>query len=231
MSQLRDVQPMADQAFDALKAALQQGVLREGQFLSMPQLIEIIEFPIASVREAVKLASSEGLLVTLPKRGVQVMEARPDIIRECLDFRMVLDQEGARRRIASGDFSGLEMLRIQHQDMLDSALNAGAGDSPLMVIELEVSLHDYLAAGLGNSHLEKDYAANRLRIAVIQNTRPFLQARIVTAMEEHLAIMGAMEARDSEAAAAAIRYHYDQTLQWWGVAPDQAASNRPASST
>ena len=145
------------------------------------------------------------------------MEARPDTIRECLDFRMMLDQEGARRRIAGNDLAGLETLRERHQQMLDSARQPGSGELPPMAIEVDLSLHDYLAGGLGNSHLANVYAANRLRIGIIQNSRPFLQVRIASAMEEHLAIMDALERRDAEQAASAIRYHFEQTLRWWGV--------------
>ena len=71
----------------------------------------------AIVNEAVKQAGSQGLLITLPKRGIQVMEAQPETIRECLDFRMVMDQEGARRRVASGNCAGLGTLRAQHQKL------------------------------------------------------------------------------------------------------------------
>ena len=190
----------------------------EGQFLSMPQLVEIIGFPISAVREAVKQASSQGLLVTLPKRGIQVMEARPETIRECLDFRMVLDQEGARRRVAGGALSGLEELRRHHEDMLEAARGNLAEDLPPRAIKVDLSLHDYLSAGLGNSQLAAAYDANRMRIAILQNARPFLHVRIASAMEEHLAIIGALQSGDAAAAAEAIRFHYEQTLRWWGVA-------------
>lgn len=217
MNQTQDVQLLADRAQTALWAALRTGKLRDGQFLSISQLVDILDFPISAVREAVKQASSQGLLVALPKRGIQVMEARPETIRECLDFRMVLDQEGARRRIIADNLSGLDGLRNRHEEMRNSAQIDPAKDLPPKAIEVDLSLHDYLAEGLGNSHLSAVYDANRLRIAIIQNSRPFLQDRIVSAMEEHLAIISAMENLDSEAATRAIKIHSDQTLRWWGV--------------
>ena len=58
---------------------------------------------------------------------------------------------------------------------------------------------------------------NRDRIAVVQNTRPFLPDRIVPAMQEHLAIIEALERRDAEAAVEAIGIHYRSTLRWWGI--------------
>lgn len=216
MSETKDTQLLAARAQDALWAALRGGALRDGQFLSMSQLVTMLDLPLSAVREAVKQASSLGLVTTLPKRGIQVMEARPETIRACLDFRMVLDQEGARRRISSDDLTGLDQLRARHQSFRTAALE-GAGGGGRDAIAVDLSLHDYLAAGLDNAQLAKTYDANRMRIAIIQNARPFLQDRIASAMEEHLAIIDALEARDSAAAIAAIQYHFTQTLRWWGV--------------
>nr|WP_321170021.1 hypothetical protein [Sedimentitalea xiamensis] len=42
---------------------------------------------------------------------------------------------------------------------------------------------------------------------------------MASAMDEHLDIMAAPEARDADAALAAIRAHLVRTLRWWGV-PD-----------
>jgi DNA-binding GntR family transcriptional regulator len=218
MNRSGDVRLLADKAQQALRHALRTGQLRDGQFLSMSQLVEILDCPIAAIRDAVKSASSHGLLETFPKRGVRVMDARPETILECLDFRMVLDQEGARRRISGNAVSGLRDLRARHAEMRDAARSNSGTNLPPKAIEVDLSLHDYLAEGLGNEWLMAGYDANRMRIAIIQNARPFLQDRILSAMEEHLSIIDALENRDVDLAVHAIRYHCEQTQRWWGVA-------------
>ncbi|MEY8828604.1 GntR family transcriptional regulator [Sedimentitalea sp. XS_ASV28] len=217
MNQANEVNLLADKAQGALWAALRSGRLQAGQFLSMTQLVQLLDCPIAAIRDAVKHASSHGLLSTLPKRGIQVMEARPETIRDCLDFRMVLDQEGARRRIARKAFDGLRELRVQHAELQAAAREDSESNLSPRAIDVDLSLHDFLAEGLGNSQLCASYEANRMRIAVIQNARPFLQVRIVSAMDEHLAVIDAVQQRDAKAAVDAIRYHYEQTLRWWGA--------------
>ncbi len=217
MKPTKDSQLLADKAQEALWSALRSGKLRDGQFLSTSQLVDLLGYPIAAVRDAVKHGSTLGLLTTLPKRGVQVMEVRPETIQECLDFRLVLDQEGARRRISQDVMSGLGELRQRHEEMGKTAGKAEGRIWSSKAIDVDLSLHDYLAEGLGNPLLAAAYGANRMRIAIIQNVRPFLQDRIKSAMEEHLAIIDALVIRDAEAAVRAIRYHHDQTLRWWGV--------------
>lgn len=217
MNQRHSDQLLAVQAQEALGDALRTGTLRSGQFVSLSHLVEALGFPLAAMREAVKHAASLGLMTTLPKRGIQIMEARPEVIRECLDFRAVLDAEGARRRISSDDLDGLDELRARHERMRAEARSGTEKDMPPEAIRIDLSLHDFLAAGLANSRLLAAYDANRLRIAVIQNVRPFLQDRIASAMEEHLDIIDALERRDPGAACRAIMHHCAQTMRWWGV--------------
>ena len=198
--------------------ALSQGDLRAGQFLSIPQLVQTLCLPIAAVREAARHASTLGWLEIIPKRGVQILEVRSDTIRECLDLRMVLDQEGARRRIAEGaDLRTLGALRAAHEKLLASAKEANTPALSPHAIKVDLSLHDFLADGLSNSLLRDNYESNRVRIAIIQRTRPFVVERIRSAMEEHLAIIDGLERRDTDAAIQALRYHCERTQHWWGV--------------
>jgi DNA-binding GntR family transcriptional regulator len=209
----------ADRAYDRLVAMLRSGELSSGRFLSMPALVELTGFPLSATREAVKRAESRGLVSVLPKRGVEVMRAEPKLTRDCLDLRAILDQEGARRLIARGADLRLDELRAAHDAVLAAARLSLTADLPKWAMATDLSLHDALSAGLGNPLAAEAYAINRDKIAVIQNTRPFVADRVISAMEEHLVIIDALAARDAEAAAQAIRHHYRTTLRWWGVEP------------
>jgi DNA-binding GntR family transcriptional regulator len=208
---------MADQAYARLIAKLRSGELTSGQFVSMPGLVEQLGLPLAATREAVKRADAHGLVSVLPKRGVLVMSAGPNVTRDCLDLRSILDQEGARRLIGNGADLPLHALRASHEDLIEAAQRDMTPELPKRAIATDLSLHDALSTGLDNPLVAGVYAVNRDRIAVIQNTRPFLPDRIVPAMQEHLAIIDALERRDAEAAVDAIRAHYRTTLRWWGI--------------
>lgn len=208
---------LADQAYDRLIAVLREGRLGSGQFVSMPGLVDLLDLPIAATREAVKRAGVNGLVDVLPKRGVLVMEASAETTRDCMDLRALLDQEGARRLVASGADLPLAALRASHEALVADAERAMTADLPARAIATDLSLHDALATGLANPFATVAYRANRDRIAVIQNSRPFLPDRIVPAMHEHLAIIAALERRDADAAVEAIAAHYRLTLRWWGI--------------
>jgi DNA-binding GntR family transcriptional regulator len=208
---------MADQAYARLIGVLRDGSLGAGQFVSMPGLVEMIDLPLAATREAVKRADVDGLVRVLPKRGVLVMEASAEVTRDCMDLRAMLDAEGARRLIAGNGALPLGALRASHQALIEDAERAMTPELPRRAIVVDLSLHDALSGGLDNPLAAEVYRVNRDRIAVIQNTRPFLPDRIVPAMREHLAIIDALERRDAAASVAAIAEHYRTTLRWWGI--------------
>jgi len=208
---------LTDQAHQALLARLRNGGLASGSFLSMPMLVEELGLPMAATREAVKRAEASGLLRILPKRGITVMDAGPETTRECLELRAMFDCEGARRIIESGADFPLATLRAEHERLHDAAATTMTAGLPDVAIRTDLSLHDALARGLGSGLAQRLYAENRDRIAVIQNTRPFLADRIASAMREHLAILDAIEARGTPRAMSEIREHLRHTLRWWGV--------------
>ena len=208
---------MADRAYERLIAVLRDGRLSAGQFVSMPGLGGLIELPLAATREAVKRADVDGLVRVLPKRGVLVMEATAATTRDCMDLRAILDAEGARRLIAGGGAMPLDELRASHEALIADAERAMTPELPLRAIRVDLTLHDALSRALDNPLAAEAYRVNRDRIAVIQNTRPFVPDRIVPAMREHLVIIDALERRDAGAAVAAITEHYRTTLRWWGI--------------
>lgn len=208
---------LAEKAFNALKAMLTGGQLRAGQFVSMPDLARMVDLPLAPVREAVKRAESAGLLNVLPKRGVAVMEATPELIREYFDLRLIFDQEGARRLVRRGDGKRLAELREVHIRLLDAARNGITASLQREAMAVDWALHGMLSESLGNATVRAIYAQNRDRISVMQHSRPLLPDRIVPAMEEHLVIIDAVIRGDEQAAAEAVRQHFNQTLRWWGI--------------
>jgi DNA-binding GntR family transcriptional regulator len=208
---------LAEKAFHALKALLTTGQLRAGQFVSMPDLARIVDLPLAPVREAVKRAESAGLLNVLPKRGVAVMEATPELIREYFDLRLIFDQEGARRLVRRGDGERLTELRDIHRCLVGAARTGITPSLQREAMAVDWSLHAALSDALANDTVRAIYAQNRDRISVMQHSRPLLPDRIVPAMEEHLAIIEAILGGDEQAAAEAVRRHFSQTLRWWGI--------------
>jgi GntR family transcriptional regulator, rspAB operon transcriptional repressor len=208
---------LTDKAFLALRELLTGGGLRAGQFVSMSDLVKLIGIPLAPVREAVKRAESAGFVSILPKRGVAVMEASPELIRECFHLRTIFDQEGARELVRNGAGNQLDALRQMHLDILSAARSGITPSLQREAMAVDWAMHAALSGALDNPGAAEIYARIRDRILIMQYSRPLLPDRIVPAMEEHLAIMAAISQGDEEQAARLVRAHCGQTLRWWGI--------------
>jgi len=208
---------LTDKAFLALREQLTGGGLRAGQFVSMQVLVKTLGQPLAPVREAVKRAESAGLVRVLPKRGVAVMEATPEQIRECFHLRTLFDQEGAREIVRRRLADGLVELRRVHERVLAEARSGITSSLQQEAMAVDWAMHAALADALDNAMARDIYLRNRDRILVIQHSRPLLPDRIIPAMEEHLAIMDAIAGGDEQRAAESVRDHFRQTLRWWGI--------------
>jgi len=212
---------LATQAFQAFRHLLATGQVRAGQMVSMAELMKLSDFPLAPVREAVKRAAAAGLVSILPKRGVLVLEATTEALRECFQLRCVFDQEGARILASCTKQPALESLRDKHEKILEQA-QSGLVTTALQIQAMEVdwALHRYLAQALQNRSAMTIYEENCDRINVLQHSRRPLPERIVPAMKEHLQILDTLQAGNPEAAMQAVRHHLAQTLRWWGAVDD-----------
>lgn len=209
---------LADQAYLAFKSLLSGGLIRAGQLISMSELMAQISYPMAPVREAVKKAEAIGLVQILPKRGVLVIEARPEIVRECFNLRCIFDQEGARLLASRAPDQTLRALRKIHDEVRAEAL-VGIITPELQrkAMDVDWSMHQALAGALDNPMAQHTYANNCDRIAVMQHSRRLLPERIIPAMEEHLLIIDAILDGSGEDAMRAVRHHFARTLHWWGI--------------
>lgn len=211
---------LSERAYGRLKEELLSGRLKASQYVSMQDLVGLLDSPLAPTREAVKRAAGESLLRIVPKRGVYVMDVTPELIRQCFELRSLLDQEGARTLAVSTDPAireELAALEAAHRRVRDEARGGVTAKLQQEAKEVDWRLHQSLVGALGNPLVEEIYERNRERILVMQNTRPLLPDRIVPAMDEHLAILEAIGQGDPEAAARAVREHFRQTLRWWGI--------------
>lgn len=209
---------LADKAQIALRTALSDGELRAGQFFSMAELSTLLDCPIASIRDAVKWASAHGLLEALPQRGIRVMDLQPKVMRECLDFGLMFDREGARRWLTRDTPDQLKQLRSKLEHLCQHP-DSGENGIPFNKVGLQTDteFHDFLARGLENSLLQKAYDANKLRLIVIKNAKPFPREIVLASMQEQLAVLYAME-RDEEAQTIEeLDKHFRETLRRWSV--------------
>ncbi len=212
---------LADQAFECLRELLRTAGLREGQFVSISDLVTLTGFPLAPTREAVQKAAALGLVSIVPKRGVLILEGDDEIARQCLDLRCMFDQEGARRLCRQHDRERIVQLMEVHRQIIQEAQDKDvttALQRRAMITDWD--MHALLAEGLNNDAALALYTNNRDKLTIMYNSRPLLPDRLVPAFNEHLLILQAILDHNESAAVQAIAEHYRQIHRWWGILDD-----------
>ena len=89
-------QNLRDQAYHGYTRSLLEQQIRPGQFITQRELVQITGFPLGSIRELVPRLEAEGLIRTVPQRGMQVPQVDLALVRNAFQFRAFLEEPAAR---------------------------------------------------------------------------------------------------------------------------------------
>ena len=186
--------PMRDQAYRTFTDHLLSRQIRPGQFVSQRELVPRLE--------------ADGLIKTVPQRGMQVAHVDLDLIRNAFQFRLMMEREAVAHFAATAPES---LTAEQHKLHLDIAAEAKAGVSQALLQRAQAmdwNLHDLMIDHLGNEIISNAYRVNSIKIRLISFERVrMLPDLVVSVMAEHLPILEAAMRRDVDGAVAAMEAH------------------------
>ena len=59
-------------AYESFRQQILEANIRPGQFISQRELMQLLDMPLGAVRELIPRLEAEGLLRTVPQRGLQI---------------------------------------------------------------------------------------------------------------------------------------------------------------
>ena len=190
----------ADRAYQEIKRRLLRGSIEPGIRIAVEDICEEMGVSRTPVREALVALESEGLVHAVPRRGYF---AREISFREALDayqLRMIFEPIAtalAARRIRREDLDAIKALADLSTD--------GSEEGIERALEQNREFHMRIAQATGNARLTRimtDLMDDIERLLYIELDSQHTQADW---LEEHQAIVDALEAHDPAAAAAASR--------------------------
>lgn len=201
-------------AYEEFKDKLQSGELLPGQFITQKELAALANVPIAAAREAIQKLEHDSLLKVHPQRGIQVADVTLEFIRNAFGLRMILECDAVRKFAEDVDNkpSATTLLR-DTQAVLEQARGDVGGDVLERAVEIDWQLHDDIIAGVKNKLVTEIYQINAARLRLIKATNRLSPTRVVTALEEHIAILEACVAGDPQSAVTAMKLHIDTAME------------------
>jgi DNA-binding GntR family transcriptional regulator len=199
---------MKDSIVSQLRQEIASGTIAFGEKLSEARLAQRFGVSRMPVREALKELEAAGFVAIEHRRGTFVRRLSR---REILDLYEVREAvECMAARLCAGRATN-EVVALIDEVMLAMGGAARNGDAD-GYIAADERLHEVIMQGAGNAPLADYY-----RLLVQQLHRGLLSSivtrragRMERSLAEHEAIVGAIRARDAQAAEAAMRAHVQQ---------------------
>jgi DNA-binding GntR family transcriptional regulator len=199
------------QAYESFRQQILSAQIRPGQFVSQRELVQLLGMPLGAVRELIPRLEAEGLLRTVPQRGLQVAHVDLKLINNAFQLRGLLEREAAMHFCTSVSATDLAAIEDAHLAIVRRARSGPIDDALLTdATTVDWGLHDLMIDALGNELISETYRVNSLRVRLIRLEGSMLSADVLLpAMEEHLWVVQALKARDPVAVAERLAHHID----------------------
>lgn len=227
---------LRDQAYQRFTRGLIDREIHAGQFVSQRELTKITGMPLGAIRELIPRLEADGLIRTVPQRGMQVAQVDVRLIRDAFGFRMLIEREAAAQFALHASDEAFRRLRDEHEAVLAAAAK---GVTPALIAKAQAvddGMHATIVDALGNGIVSSAWRVNQLKIRLIRQSETRLYADLVApVMRVHLLVIDAIATRDPVRAAAAMEAHIaasrDRALGIGTDVPSGAAENRDTAGT
>ena len=199
---------MKDAIVSQLRQEIASGVLAFGEKLSEARLAQRFGVSRMPVREALKELEASGFVAIEHRRGTFVRRlSRPEIL-DLYEVREAVECMAAR---LCANRASNEIIALLDEVMVAMADAVERGDADGYSATDE-RLHELIMQGAGNGPLADYYhllkqQLHRGLLSLIVTRR---EGRMERSLAEHRAIVGAIRARDAQAAETAMRTHVQQ---------------------
>ena len=199
---------LRDQAYDSFTENLLSRRILPGQFITQRELSAVTGMPLGAVRELIPRLEADGLLKTMPQRGMQITHIDLDLIRNAFQLRFILEMEAVEQYALHATDKERAELEKSHRNILEEA-QSGITDALVERAQnVDWAFHDALVDHLQNKIISDIYRVNSIKIRLIRQELIRIQPEIVlSVIGDHLEIIKALNTKDPAKAKAALAAH------------------------
>lgn len=191
-------------AYSEIRRLIVEGHLDSGSKVVVRLLAEQLDLSPTPIKNALAGLERDGFLISVPHRGYFVPTVDAGDMREIFELREVLDGIAARKVAARPDRDDVVGVLW---DCFEEQSQAARDHDTVRYGEINVAFHRVLWQAARNARLARlaDNLVGQLRLATGASART--PGRMECAMDEHRAIIEAVETGDATLAEDASRHH------------------------
>ncbi len=199
--------PLREQVLELLRQAIIDLRFAPGHRLIERELVEQIGVSRTTIREVLRQLDAEGLVTTIPQRGVVVAAPTWEEAAELYEVRAALEVLAVRRFVEHATDSQVAALRTAFTEI--EAVTTDGGDIRAM-LRAKGRFYDVLLKGAGNRSVHAILAGLQARVSALRGTSLSQPGRAARSVDEIRAIVEAVEAREADAAVRACAEHLER---------------------
>jgi DNA-binding GntR family transcriptional regulator len=123
---------LRDRAYESFRQHLLAMNIRPGQIISQRELVELTGLSLAAIREMIPRLEADGLIVTVPKRGLQIAAMDLKLVRNAFELRRILECEAVAVFTRHANEAEIAALIAAHRAVL---ARAAAGDRSKQLLD------------------------------------------------------------------------------------------------
>jgi len=199
---------LRERAYESFQQRLMALDLRPGQFVSQRELVALTGMPLGAIRELIPRLEADGLIVTIPQRGMQIAAVDLKLVRNAFQLRIILEKEAIASFAEKARAEEIEALADAYDRIVAKSRKGISRELLEEAQATDWAFHDTLIDSLGNDILSAIYRVNSIKIRLIRLDRVLLSPdSLMPALKEHGDIIAALRARDSARAVAMLERH------------------------
>lgn len=209
--------PLRQAAYERIEDLFKGGLLRPGEIITQRELVEKTGATLGAIREAVPRLEAEGLLVTVPQRGLMVPSLDIGFVRDAYQLRRLIELAAVPTVVDRMPQSEVQELLDWHRSMRAPLVEADGPEGARIANDVQArdwGMHESFVATMGNRLMINVFRVTAIKIRMAVQSRiqvtPYNALRVI---EEHLAILEPLAARNAEATYNALAHHIDNSLK------------------
>lgn len=199
---------LAQKTYGSLKQAILSLYLKPGEVLRKPEICQQLGVSRSPVAEALARLAVEGLVDVVPQAGTFVARFSLEEIREGAFLREAL--ELATVELLATTITDDQLVQLRRNLRIQAAL-VSDGDFPGFY-QMDGQMHELLMSFTGFKRLPQIAETSWVHVDRARQLILPQPGRVQATLEEHEAILNALEQRDPQAARDATRHHLRQLI-------------------
>jgi len=196
--------PLREQATERIRRAILEFHFQPGQRLVERDLSEQTGVSRTTIREVLRQLAAEGLVKTIPQKGVIVVSLDEEEVVHLYEARALLESFVGRRFAQRASDEQVKRLRKGYRELSKALREA---DDSKERLDAKDRFYEILLDGAGNPEIGALLGSLQARVRLMRARSLSQPGRVRKTLKEIQAIVEAIEARDPEAAAAASERH------------------------